>query len=95
MPQSSSLITIMVGVGVIIVIINDPWSSWQVGRRQINIDCGYHSHQHQLWSSSSSALTVAFIIVGRGCCRWSHHHGRAEHGAGPHRPAAPPTPHGV
>jgi hypothetical protein len=40
----------MVGVGVIIVIIDDPWSSWQVGRRKINIDCGHHRRRHQLWS---------------------------------------------
>jgi hypothetical protein len=44
MSRSTSLMTIMVGVGVIIVIIDDPWSSWQAGRRQINIDCG-HSHR--------------------------------------------------
>ena len=61
MPRSSSLITIMVGVGVIIVIIDDPWSSWQVGRHQINIDCGHRRCQHQLWSSSLSASTVVII----------------------------------
>jgi len=86
---------IMAGVGVIIVIIDNPWSSWQVGRRQINIDCGHHRRQHQLWSSSPSASTVVIIVVGRGRHRRSHHHGRAKHGAGPHRPAAPQTPHGV
>jgi len=85
----------MVGIGVIIVIINDPWSLWQVGRCQINIDCGHCRRQHQLWSSSSSASTVVIIIVGRGRRRLSHHHGRAEHGAGPHWPATPQTPHGV
>ena len=95
MPQLSSLIKIMVGVGVIIVIINDPSSSWQVGHRQININCGHHRRQHQLWSSSSLASTVVIIIVGRGHRRRSHHHGRAEHGTRPHRPATPQTPHGV
>mgnify|MGYP006190757839 FL=1 len=49
MPRSSSLITIMVGVGVIVIIIDDPWSSWQVSRRQINIDCGHR--RHRPWSS--------------------------------------------
>jgi hypothetical protein len=48
--RSSLLITIMVGVGVIIVIIDDPWSSWQVGRRKININCGHYCRRHQLWS---------------------------------------------
>ena len=33
MSRLSLLITVMVDVGVIIVIIDDPWSSWQVGRR--------------------------------------------------------------
>jgi hypothetical protein len=49
MPRSSSLITIMVGVGVIVVIIDYPWSSWQVSRRQINIDCGHR--RRRMWLS--------------------------------------------
>jgi hypothetical protein len=53
MPRSSSLITIMVDVGVIIAIIEDPWSSWQVSHCQINIDCGHH--RRWPWSSSSES----------------------------------------
>ena len=63
MPRLSSLIMIMVGIGVIIVIINDPWSSRSVCCRQININCGHHRCRHQLWSSSSLAVVVAIIGV--------------------------------
>ena len=41
MSRLSSLMTIMVGIGVIIVIIDDLWLLWQAGRHQINIDCGH------------------------------------------------------
>ena len=66
MSRLSSLMTIMVGVGVIIVIINDPWSPWQVGHHQINIDWGHRCRRHQLWSLSLLASTVVIVVIGRG-----------------------------